>query len=64
MIREFNAKDALADILSNVGVDPSMMERIEIIPNLVDPLLIFDNLNDCSIWIKENVKDVHPPEEN
>jgi crotonobetainyl-CoA:carnitine CoA-transferase CaiB-like acyl-CoA transferase len=37
MIREFNAKDALADILSNVGVDPSMMERIEITGT--DPIL-------------------------
>lgn len=41
-----------------------MMERHDIIPKLVDPLLVFDNLNDCSIWIKENVKDVHPPQEN
>ena len=37
-----------------------MMERVEIIPKLVEPAVIFDNLNDCSLWIKENVKDTHP----
>lgn len=37
-----------------------MMERIDIIPNLVDPEHIFDSFNDCLKWIKSNVEDTHP----
>ena len=34
-----------------------MMERIDIIPDLVPEKLIFDNMNDCITWIKANIKD-------
>jgi len=34
-----------------------MMERIKLIPNLVPESNIYDNFEDCLVWIKENVKD-------
>ncbi len=37
-----------------------MLERIDIIPDLVPEEQIFDNFNDCLKWIKENVADTHP----
>jgi len=37
-----------------------MMERIDIIPDLVSQEQIFDSFKDCLIWIKENVKDTIP----
>ena len=33
-----------------------MMERIDIIPDLIPKEQLFDNFKDCVIWIKENVK--------
>ena len=35
-----------------------MMERIDIIPDLVPREHIFSNFDECLVWIKENVKDV------
>lgn len=37
-----------------------MMERIDIIPDLIPEDKIFENFNDCLKWVKENVKDVYP----
>ncbi|NND34017.1 MAG: SulP family inorganic anion transporter, partial [Saprospiraceae bacterium] len=37
-----------------------MMERIDIIPDLVPEEQIFTNFKDCIMWIKENVKDKYP----
>jgi SulP family sulfate permease len=37
-----------------------MMERIDIIPDLVKPEQIFNSFTDCLIWVKENVKDTYP----
>ena len=37
-----------------------MMERIDIIPNLVPEDRIFDTFAPCLEWIKENVEDKHP----
>ena len=34
-----------------------MLERIDIIPDLIPPEQIFENFNDCLVWIKENVQD-------
>ncbi|RLD18681.1 MAG: sodium-independent anion transporter [Bacteroidetes bacterium] len=34
-----------------------MLERIDIIPDLVPEEQIFDNIDDCLVWVKENVKD-------
>jgi SulP family sulfate permease len=33
-----------------------MMERIDIIPDLVPPEQIFKSFKDCLKWIKENIK--------
>jgi SulP family sulfate permease len=33
-----------------------MMERIDIIPDLIPQEHLFDNFKDCSKWIKENIK--------
>ncbi len=37
-----------------------MMERIDIIPDLIPEEHLFDNFNNCLKWIKENVKDEYP----
>ena len=33
-----------------------MMERIDIIPDLISNESIFENFNDCLKWVKENLK--------
>ena len=38
-----------------------MMERIDIIPDLIPKEQIFKSFNNCLLWVKENVKDTHPP---
>lgn len=35
-----------------------MMERINIIPKLIDKNHVFSSFNECLIWVNENVKDV------
>lgn len=37
-----------------------MMEKIDIIPDLVPEALIFDDFVECLKWIKDNVKDEYP----
>ncbi|MFK7775738.1 MAG: SulP family inorganic anion transporter [Saprospiraceae bacterium] len=37
-----------------------MMERIDIIPDLIPEEHLFNNFNNCLKWIKENVKDEYP----
>ena len=37
-----------------------MMERIDIIPDLVKPDQIFESFKDCLNWVKNNVEDTHP----
>jgi SulP family sulfate permease len=37
-----------------------MMERIDIIPDLIPKEHLFENFNACLKWIKENIKDEHP----
>jgi SulP family sulfate permease len=34
-----------------------MLERIDIIPDLIPKEQLFENFKDCLVWIKENVKD-------
>lgn len=36
-----------------------MMQRIDIVPDLVPNEQIFDNFDNCLIWIKENIKDTN-----
>ena len=46
-------------LLVNVIKQPRyMLERIDIIPDLIPEDQIFDNFSDCLKWIKANVKDV------
>lgn len=35
-----------------------MMERIDIIPDLIPKEYLFETFNECLIWIKDNVKDI------
>lgn len=39
-----------------------MMERIDIIPNLVPKEYIFKTIDECMAWVKENVPDEYGPE--
>ena len=32
-----------------------LLERIDIIPNLIGKDRVFDNFNDCTAWLKDNV---------
>ncbi|MEM7379704.1 MAG: SulP family inorganic anion transporter [Bacteroidota bacterium] len=38
-----------------------MMERIDIIPDLIPREHIFENFDDCVRWVKQNVTDLHGP---
>jgi len=45
-------------IFVNVLEQPRyMMERIDIIPDLISEERIFKNFNECMSWIKQNVKE-------
>ena len=35
-----------------------MLERIDIVPDLVPPTQIFSSFNECMVWVKKNVGDV------
>ena len=62
----FALEDILVDLVRNdkkillvdVLEQPMyMLERIDIVPDLIPKDQIFDNFNDSLVWIKENVKD-------
>ncbi len=53
-----NTKVLMVDVLEQPRY---MMERIDIIPDLVPEENIFSNFSECLVWIKNNVKDTHPP---
>ena len=36
-----------------------MMERVEMIPTLLPKDVLFDNIDDCLVYIKENVEDIY-----
>ena len=40
-----------------------MLERIDIIPDLVPEDQVFETFKDCLVWVKENVKDEYPSPE-
>ena len=47
-------------LLCNIQEQPRyMMERIDIIPDLIPEDAVHDNINSCMTWIKENVEDVY-----
>ncbi|MFH6603228.1 SulP family inorganic anion transporter [Maribacter algicola] len=41
-----------------------MMERVDVIPDLIPEDNIFDTFEECLEWIKANVKDVYPSKED
>ena len=52
-------------LLVNIIKQPRyMLERIDIIPDLVPEAQIFDNFNACLLWVKENVADTYPNHKN
>ncbi|WP_320815779.1 SulP family inorganic anion transporter [Flavobacterium sp.] len=60
-------EDVLIDLKSNnktvllVGIPKQpkyLMERIDIIPDLIEEEFIFDSFSDCLNWVKTNVKDI------
>ncbi len=54
-------KNGITILLVNPIAQPLyMLERIDIIPDLVPPEHIFDNFQDCLVWVRENVKDTVP----
>jgi sulfate permease, SulP family len=58
LLMDLRKKDIIVVIVGLQEQAKYMMERIDIIPDLVDHSLIFDNLEDCSDWVRENVEDV------
>ncbi len=45
-------------LLVNIIKQPRyMLERIDIIPDLIPTDNIFESFNDCLVWIKENMQD-------
>jgi len=51
-------KEGKKVLLVNIIEQPKyLLERIDIIPDLVPREQIFNSFNECLIWIKENVKD-------
>ena len=54
-------KNDMKVVLVHVPEQPRyMMERIDIIPDLIPADQIFDDFKECLIWIKDNVEDVYP----
>jgi len=50
-------KDGKKVLLVNIIEQPRyLLEKIDIIPDLVSKDQIFDNFDDCLVWIKENVE--------
>ncbi len=57
VIQDLKRKN-ISVLLTNVLDQPRyMMERIDIIPDLIAEELIFENFKDCMSWVKQNVKD-------
>jgi len=63
-------EDLLIDLASqnikvlfvNVQEQPKyMLERIDVIPDLIPEDQVFNSFDNCLKWIKANVKNVHPP---
>lgn len=57
-LQELNKKNIEVLFIGLLKQPRYMMERIDIIPDLIPREHIFDTFNDCFKWIKENVKDV------
>lgn len=54
--------DDINVLLVNIPEQPRyMMERIDIIPDLIPNHHLFENFKECLKWVKENVEDIHGP---
>ena len=51
-----NVTVLLVDILDQPRY---MMERIDIIPDLIPQEHIFENFKSCMYWVEQNIKDSH-----
>ncbi|SFZ90455.1 sulfate permease, SulP family [Flaviramulus basaltis] len=58
MLQELNKKNIQVLFVGLLKQPKYMMERIDIIPDLIPNEHIFSTFKDCMKWIKENVKDV------
>lgn len=58
MLQELNKKNIEVLFVGLLKQPKYMMERIDIIPDLIPRKHIFDTFKDCMKWIKENVKNV------
>ncbi len=57
------AKQDIKLLLVNVNEQPRyMMERIDIIPDLIPAKHIFSNFDECMLWVKDNVPDEYDPD--
>jgi len=55
------AQNNIKVVLVHVPEQPRyMMERIDIIPDLIPTNQIFDDFKECLVWVKENVEDIYP----
>ena len=54
-------KNDMKVVLVHVPEQPRyMMERIDIIPDLIPTDQIFDDFKECLVWVKNNVEDIYP----
>ena len=57
MLQDLNKKNIEVLFVGLLRQPQYMMERIDIIPDLIPREHIFDNFKACLVWVKENVKD-------
>ncbi|MGB0892261.1 MAG: SulP family inorganic anion transporter [Flavobacteriaceae bacterium] len=56
MIQDLQAKSVEVLFVGLLEQPRYMMERIDIIPDFIPETHIFNNFNECLIWVKQNVK--------
>ena len=59
VVQELNKNGVTVLMVGLLKQPRYMMERIDIIPDLIPQEHIFKGFKECLIWIKENVKDQH-----
>jgi SulP family sulfate permease len=61
MLIELRNKNIIVALVGLQDQPRYMMERVDIIPDLISNDLLFDNFSECSNWVNENVEDIYPP---
>ncbi|MEL0455136.1 SulP family inorganic anion transporter [Flavobacteriaceae bacterium SZ-1-7] len=61
MLQDLNKKNIEVLFVGLLSQPKYMMERIDIIPDLIPKEHIFESFKDCMKWLKTNVKDTHKP---